>query len=56
MSWSECCGYLMAYYAAFQQHIIVQYCCGCGSTNKLLCMCFLLRQEVNEVILDVWLC
>ena len=35
--------------------MIVQYCCGSGSTNKLFCKCFLLLQEANEVILNVWL-
>ena len=35
--------------------MMVQYCCDSGSTNKLFCRCFLLRQESNEVISDVWL-
>ena len=35
MSWSECCGRAMALYAACQLHMMVQYCCGSGSTNKL---------------------
>ena len=35
MSWSECCGCAMAFYAACQWHMMVQYCC--GSTNKLFC-------------------
>ena len=42
----------------FMQHVsdmMVQYCCGSGSTNKLFCKCFLLLQEANEVILNVWL-
>ena len=35
--------------------MMVQYCCGSGSTNKLFCKCFLLRQEANEVILlSLW--
>ena len=55
MSWSECCGCAMAFSIACQRHMMVQYSCGSGSTNKLFCMCFLLRQEANEVILDVWL-
>ena len=55
MSWSECCGCAMAFYAACQPQIMVQYCCGSGSTNKLFYRCFLLCQEANEVILDVWL-
>ena len=33
MSWSECA---MAFYAACQRHMMVQYWCGSGSTNKLL--------------------
>ena len=33
--------------------MMVQYCCGSGSTNKLFCKCFLLLQEANEVILNV---
>ena len=52
MSWSGC---VMAFYAAWQRHMMVQYCCGSGSINKLFCMCFLLLQEANEVILNVWL-
>ena len=35
MSWSECCGCVMAFSAACQRHMMVQYCCGNGSTNKL---------------------
>ena len=50
MSWSGCA---MAFYAACQRHMMVQYCCGSGSTNKLLCRCFLLRQEANEVVLYI---
>ena len=42
MSWIECCGCAMTLYAACQRHMMVQYCCGCGSTNKLFCKCFLL--------------
>ena len=34
----------------------VQYCCGSGGTKKLFCRCFLLYQEANKVILNVWLC
>ena len=45
----------MAFSAACQRHMMVQYCCGRGSTNKLFLMCFILRQEANEVILDVWI-
>ena len=56
MSWSECCRYAMALYAECQRHMMVQYCCGSGSTNNLFCMCFLLLQKANEVILNVWLC
>ena len=54
MSWSACCGCSMACYAACQRHMMEQYCCGSGSTNKLLCMCFLNWQQANEVILNVW--
>ena len=35
--------------------MVVQYFCDSGSTNKLFYMPFLLSQEANEVILDVWL-
>ena len=55
MSWSECCGCAMAFYAACQRNMMAQYCCGSGSTNKQFFMCFLHRQEANEVILNVWL-
>ena len=30
------------FYAACQRHMMVQYCCDSGSTNKLFCMYFLL--------------
>ena len=53
MNWSECCGCVMAFSAAYQRHMIVQYCCGSSSTNNLFCKCFLLLQEANEVILSV---
>ena len=33
---------VMALYATCQRHMMVQYCCGSGSTNKLFCKCFLL--------------
>ena len=33
--------------------MMLQYCCGSGSTNKLFCKRLL--QEANEVILSVWL-
>ena len=56
MSWREGCGCAMASCAACQRHMMVLYCCGSGSTNKLFCMCFLLSKEANEVILNVWLC
>ena len=45
MSWSECCGCAMAFSAACQRHMMVQYCCGSGSTHKLFCMCFLLYRK-----------
>ena len=41
MSWSEYCRCVMAFSAACQRHMMVQYCCGSGSTNKLFCRCFL---------------
>ena len=44
----------MAFSAACQRHIMVHRCCGSGSTNKLFCKCFLLLQEANEVILNMW--
>ena len=55
MSWSEFCGCVMNFSDACQRHMMVQYCCGSGSTNKLFCICFLLYQEANEEILNVWL-
>ena len=55
MRWSECFGCVMAFTAACQRNVMVQYCCGSGSTNKLFRMCFLLWQEANEVILNVLL-
>ena len=54
MSWSECCR-CVAFSAACQRHIVVKYFCDSGSSNKLFCKCFLLCQEANEVILNVWL-
>ena len=38
------------FFAECLRHMMVQYCCGSGSTNKLFSRCFLLKQEVNEVI------
>ena len=35
MSWSQCCGCVMAFSAACKLHMMVQYCCDSGSTNKL---------------------
>ena len=55
MSLSECCGYVMVFSAACRRHMMVQYCWGSGSANNLFCRCFLLWQEANGVILDVWL-
>ena len=55
MSWSESCGCVIASLAACQRHMMVQYCCGSGSTSRLFCTCFMLLQEANEVLLDVWL-
>ena len=37
------------------RHMMVQYCCGSGSTNMRFCKRFLSSQEANEVILNVWL-
>ena len=54
MGLSECCLCATAFYAACQRHMMVQYCCGSGSTNMLFCRCFLHLQEANEVILNVW--
>ena len=42
MSWSECCGCVMTFSAACQRHMMVQYCCGSGSTKKLYYRCSLL--------------
>ena len=42
MNWSECCGCAMAFYAAYQRHMMVQNCCGSGSTNEKVC-----DQELN---------
>ena len=48
MSWSECCGCAIAFYAACQRHMMVQYCCGSGSTNKLfLCASFFDRKPMK---------
>ena len=55
MSMSECCGCALALYAACQRHMMVQYSCGSGSTNKLFCNCFFIRHEAKEVTLNVWL-
>ena len=43
----------MAFSVVCQRHMMVLYCSGSGSTNKLFCKCFLPWQEVNEVILNV---
>ena len=53
MSWSECFVYVMAFSAACQRHMMVQYCCDSGSTLNMSCMCFLLCQEASEVVLNV---
>ena len=34
MRWSECCGCVMAFSAAHQRHMMLQYSCGSGKTNK----------------------
>ena len=31
----DCCGCAMAFYAACLWHLMVQFCCGSGRTNKL---------------------
>ena len=49
MSWSECCGCAMAFYAACQRHMMVQYCCDSGSTKNLFCKCFLLLLEAMKL-------
>ena len=49
MSWSECCGCVMAFSAACQRHMMVLLCCVRGITNKLLCRYFLPSQEANDV-------
>ena len=49
------CYQVMAFSAACQRHMMVQYCCDSGSTNKLFSMCFLPWQEANKAILNVWL-
>ena len=36
MSWSKSCGCPMTFSATCRQHMMVQYCCGSGSTNKPL--------------------
>ena len=45
----------MAFSAACQQHMMMQYCCDSTCTSKLFCMYFLLLHEANELILDMWL-
>ena len=39
-----------AFSAACQRHMMVQYCCGSGSTNKLFCKCFLIIIIIIMVI------
>ena len=40
--------------AACQWHMMLQYCCDSGITNKLFCMWFLLdRKPISD--LNVWL-
>ena len=34
----------------------MQWCCDSGSTNKLFFKYLLVRQEANEMIVNVWLC
>ena len=48
MSRSVCCGCVMAFSAACQRHMMVQFCHDIGSINNLFCMCFLPRQEAND--------
>ena len=46
MSWNECA---MAFSAAYQRHMMVQYCCGIGSTNKLfLCASYFDRKPMKS--------
>ena len=47
MSWSECCGCVMAFSAAYQWHMMVQYCCDNGSANKFLCISFFGRKSMK---------
>ena len=42
MSWNECYRYVMVSSAACQWHMIVQYYCDSGSTNKQFSKYFLL--------------
>ena len=46
---------VITFHAACQRHMMAQYCYDSGSSNKLYCKSFLLLQEANEVILNVWL-
>ena len=55
MSWSKCCGSVMAFTATWQRHMLVQKCPDSGGIKKLFCKCSLLRQEANEELLNVWL-
>ena len=50
MSWSECCGCEMAFSAACQRHMMVQYYCVCGSTNKLFVGASYFNRAPNKVI------
>ena len=42
MNLSECCVCVMAFSAARQKRMMVPYCCGSVSTNKLHCVWFFL--------------
>ena len=56
MIWNECCGGAKAFSAAGQLFIMVRNSYGNVSTNRLFCRCFLLYEDSNEVISNVWLC
>ena len=55
MNWSESCWCVTVSSAAYQRHMMVNFCCESGSTHKLFCRCFLHCQEANELILNAWL-
>ena len=48
MSWSQCCGSVIAISAAYQWHIMVQCCCDSGSTNKLSCVSYFHQKQRSD--------